>query len=132
MITLFPAAMLIWNVRIKGSLIAFLAIWLLTMISTLSIGMMVGGIAKYSKIAGIIASLLYFPMLLFSGATLPYEVMPDLMQKTVNVLTLTQGIKILKNATLGLPADNVTGAIIFMLVTAVVCSIVSIKFFKWE
>ena len=102
------------------------------MISMFSIGMMVGGIAKDSKIAGIIASLLYFPMLLFSGATLPYEVMPDLMQKTVNVLPLTQGIKILKNATLGLPADNVTGAIIFMLVTAVVCSIVSIKFFKWE
>ena len=34
MITLFPAAMLIWNVRIKGSLSAFLGSWLLTMVST--------------------------------------------------------------------------------------------------
>ena len=57
---------------------------------------MVGGIAKNSKIAGVIASALYFPMLIFSGATLPYEVMPGAMQRIVYVLPLTQGIKILK------------------------------------
>lgn len=132
LLSLLAVAVCFFDFKMHGSAGLFLVGYLLVMISMFSIGMMVGGIAKDSKIAGIIASLLYFPMLLFSGATLPYEVMPDLMQKTVNVLPLTQGIKILKNATLGLPADNVTGAIIFMLVTAVVCSIVSIKFFKWE
>lgn len=76
MLTLFPVAMLFWNMRIKGSLIAFLGCWLLTMVSTLSIGMMVGGVAKDSKSASVIACILYFPMLIFSGATLPYEVMP--------------------------------------------------------
>lgn len=93
---------------------------------------MVGGIAKNSKIAGVIASALYFPMLIFSGATLPYEVMPGAMQRIVDVLPLTQGIKILKNAVLGLPVDNVTGAVIIMLLITAVCSIVSVKFFKWE
>ena len=132
LLSLLAVAVCFFDFKMHGSAGLFLVGYLLVMISMFSIGMMVGGIAKDSKIAGIIASLLYFPMLLFSGATLPYEVMPDLMQKTVNVLPLTQGIKILKNATLGLPADNVTGAIIFMLVTAVICSIVSIKFFKWE
>ena len=71
-------------------------------------------------------------MLVFSGATLPYEVMPVSMQKIVNVLPLTQGIKILKNATLGLPTDNVTGAVIFMLLIGVICSIIAVKFFRWE
>lgn len=93
---------------------------------------MVGGIAKNSKIAGVIASALYFPMLIFSGATLPYEVMPGAMQRIVDVLPLTQGIKILKNVVLGLPVDNVTGAVIIMLLITAVCSIVSVKFFKWE
>lgn len=93
---------------------------------------MVGGIAKNSKIAGVIASALYFPMLIFSGATLPYEVMPGAMQRIVDVLPLTQGIKILKNVVLGLPVDNVTGAVIIMLLITAVCSIVSMKFFKWE
>lgn len=93
---------------------------------------MVGGIAKNSKIAGVISSALYFPMLIFSGATLPYEVMPGAMQRIVDVLPLTQGIKILKNVVLGLPVDNVTGAVIIMLLITAVCSIVSVKFFKWE
>ena len=93
---------------------------------------MVGGIAKNSKIAGVIASALYFPMLVFSGATLPYEVMPGAMQRIVDILPLTQGIKILKNAALGLPIGDVTGAEIIMLVIAVICSIISVKFFRWE
>jgi ABC-type multidrug transport system permease subunit len=65
------------------------------MASMFSIGIMVGGIAKNTKVAGIIASILYFPMLIFSGATLPYEVMPKTLQSIVDFPTLTQGIKIL-------------------------------------
>lgn len=118
--------------KMRGKFGVFLLGYLLVMISMFSIGMMVGGIAKDSKIAGVIASALYFPMLIFSGATLPYEVMPVSMQKIVNVLPLTQGIKILKNATLGLPTDNVTGAVIFMLLIAVICSTIAVKFFRWE
>jgi len=49
------------------------------MISTLSIGMMVGGIAKNSKSASVIACLLFFPMLIFSGTTLTFEVMPEVV-----------------------------------------------------
>lgn len=78
----------------RGSLGLFLTGYLLVMITIFSIGVMVGGIAKNSKIAGVIASALYFPMLVFSGATLPYEVMPGSMKKIVDVMPLTQGIKI--------------------------------------
>lgn len=130
--SLFLVATCFFGFKMRGSFGWFLLGYLLVMISMFSIGMMVGGIAKNSKIAGVIASALYFPMLIFSGATLPYEVMPDSMQKIVNVLPLTQGIKILKNAVLGLPTDNVTGAVIFMLLIAVICSIIAVKFFRWE
>lgn len=132
MITLFLVATCFFHFKMRGNFGVFLLGYLLVMTSIFSIGTMVGGIAKNSKIAGVIASALYFPMLVFSGATLPYEVMPDSMQKIVNVLPLTQGIKILKNATLGLPTDNVIGAVIFMLLIAVICSIIAVKFFRWE
>lgn len=123
---------MIWNVRINGSLAAFLGSWLLTMVSTLSIGMMVGGIAKNSKSAGVIASVLYFPMLIFSGATLPYEVMPTVMQKIVSVFPLTQGIELMKATFLGLPAENVWLPIAVMLAVTVICTGIAVKFFKWE
>lgn len=132
MLTLFPVAMLFWNVRIKGSLLAFLGSWLLTMLSTLSIGMMVGGVAKDSKSASVIASLLYFPMLIFSGATLPFEVMPTVMQKIVSVFPLTQGIELMKSTFLGLPIGNVWVPVAVMAAVTVICTGISVRFFKWE
>ncbi|MGN0700246.1 MAG: ABC transporter permease [Oscillospiraceae bacterium] len=132
LITLFLVATCFFGFRMRGSIGLFLIGYLLVMVSMFSIGMMVGGIAKNSKIAGVIASALYFPMLIFSGATLPYEVMPAAMQRIVDILPLTQGIKILKNAALGLPLGDVTGPVIVMLLIAVICSVISVKFFRWE
>lgn len=132
LLSLFLVSTCFFHFKMRGSFGLFLVGYLLVMFSIFSIGVMVGGIAKNSKIAGVIASVLYFPMLIFSGATLPYEVMPASMQKIVNVMPLTQGIKILKNATLGLPEENVTGAVIFILLSAVICSAIAIKFFRWE
>jgi len=45
---------------------------------------------------------------------------------------LTQGIKLLKAAALGLPVDSVLLPIIVMIALAVVCITVSIRFFRWE
>lgn len=132
LVLLFVVATLFLGFRTQGSILQFALGWLLVMVSMFSIGIMVGGIAKNSKIAGIIASILYFPMLIFSGATLPYEVMPSAMQKVVDILPLTQGIKILKSATLDLPMDSIMFPIIIMAVIAVVCSFIAIRFFKWE
>lgn len=65
------AAGIIAGADMNGSAPAFLGSWLLTVISTLSIGMMVGGIAKNTKQAGVIASILYFPALIFRGPLCP-------------------------------------------------------------
>lgn len=90
-------AALLCGVRLHGSLFAFLGSWALTMFSTLSVGMLVGGVAKDVKQASVIASILYFPMLIFSGTTLPIEVMPPVMRKLVSFFPLTQGIMMMKN-----------------------------------
>ena len=132
MITLFPAAMLFWKIRIHGSFLLFLGSWLLTMLSTLSIGLLVGGIAKNTKSASVAACILYFPMLIFSGATLPFEVMPAAMQKMIGIFPLTQGIQLMKAAFLGLPVENVLLSVAVMCAVTLVCFAVSVKCFKWE
>lgn len=131
-ISLFLVAKLFFKFNMQGSVLNFILGWLLVMISMFSIGIMVGGISKDSKIAGVIASALYFPMLIFSGATIPYEVMPNIMKNIVDVFPLTQGIKILKSATLGQTVENIIIPIFIMLIIATICSIVAIKCFKWE
>ncbi len=128
----YLTAKVFFKFELRGSWINFLGAYLLVMISIFSIGFMVGGIARNTKIAGVIASILYFPMLIFSGATLPYEVMPIALQKASDILPLTQGIKLLKSASLNLSIDNAMLPILVISVLAVICIGVSIKFFRWE
>lgn len=132
LITLLLVSGLAWGVHLRGTWVSFAGSWLLTVLSTLSIGMMVGGIAKNAKSASVIASVLYFPMLIFSGATLPFEIMPEAMQKIVTVFPLTQSIQLMKESFLGLTVDHSGLSIIVMLCVTLACSGIAIKCFKWE
>lgn len=132
LILVYMISTLFFGYQLRGSWPQFLEAYLLVMLSMFSIGLLVGGLAPNTKIAGVAASLLYFPMLIFSGATLPYEVMPAGLQKAADMLPLTQGIKLLKAASLGLPIDSVFIPAIVMIVIAVICVTISLRFFKWE
>jgi len=132
LILVYATATIFFGYQLDGSWLQFLGAYLLVMLSMFSIGMMVGGVAPNVKTAGIITSILYFPMLIFSGATLPYEIMPTTLQRVADFLPLTQGIKLLKAASLGLPIDSVMASVIVMIALAVVCISASIRFFRWE
>jgi ABC-2 type transport system permease protein len=132
LILVYATATLFFNYQFSGSWIQFLGAYFLVMISMFSIGMLVGGVAPNIKIASVLASVLYFPMLIFSGATLPYEVMPTALQRVADVMPLTQGIKLLKSTSIGLPIDNVLVPVVVMTLIALVCTSTSIRFFKWE
>lgn len=132
LILVYAAGAIFFGYQLQGSWPEFLGAYLLVMLSMFSIGLLVGGIAPNTKIASAAASLLYFPMLMFSGATLPYEVMPVTLQKAADILPLTQGIKLLKAASLGLPISSVFIPVIVMILIAVICVTISLRFFKWE
>lgn len=132
LILVYATGAFFFDYELQGSWTGFLSAYFLVMLSMFSIGLLVGGIAPSMKAASVIASLLYFPMLIFSGATLPYEVMPPALQRAADILPLTQGIKLLKAASLGLPMDSVFVPAIVMVVIAAICICVSLRFFKWE
>lgn len=132
LVLVYASAALLFGYRMQGSPAAFLLCYILVMLSMFSIGMMVGGIAPDMKSASVAASVLYFPMLIFSGATLPYEVMPEPMQKAAGLMPLTQGIKLLK--AVSLDQEPVTVWIPMAVITSVflLCSCISLRFFRWE
>lgn len=132
LVLVYATAAVFFGYQLSGSWLQFLGAYFLVMLSMFSIGLLVGGIAPNMKTASVLASILYFPMLIFSGATLPYEVMPVALQKAADILPLTQGIKLLKAASLGLPMDSVLIPIIVMIALAIICIGISIRFFRWE
>lgn len=128
----YLTARVFFRYEFLGNVVPFFTAYFLVMISMFSIGILVGGLARNIKVAGIIASILYFPMLIFSGATLPYEIMPKIFQKIADLMPLTQGIKLLKAASLGLSLEVARTSVFIMIAIAMVSLVVAIRYFKWE
>ena len=72
------------------------------------------------------------PMLIFSGATLPFEVMPESVQKIIRVFPMTQGIQLMKSGFLGMSVEDFTLPFLVMLAVTLVCSGIAVKCFQWE
>ena len=132
LILIYITAVLVFDDQLNGSPVQFLGAYLLVMASMFSIGLLVGGVAPDQKTAGVLASILYFPMLIFSGATLPYEIMPPALQRIADVMPLTQGIKLLKATSIGLDIDEILVPVLLMAGIALACTGLAIRFFRWE
>ena len=125
-------ACLFFGYRIKGNLLYFLGVWLLTMVSMFSIGLLVASLCRTVKSMSIATTILYFPMLLFSGATIPYELFPKGMQSVASMMPLGVGIRLMKSTSMGMQLDNMLGSIMVLLVITFVCLVISVKTFRWE
>lgn len=125
------AAVVFFGYRMPGNVFAYMAVWLLTMISMFSIGLMVASLCRTTKSMNVATSLLYFPMLLFSGATIPAEVFPAWFQAVAKWMPLGVGIGLLKSVSMGC-YDRITVPVITLIAIAVICGTVAVKTFRWE
>lgn len=97
-----------------------------------SIGLMIASLCRTVKSLNVVTSLVYFPMLLLSGAMIPYEIFPSGLQKAAQILPLTQGIKLMKAASMGESFSGAGSIIALLAVITVVCTTIAIKTFRWE
>ena len=125
------AAVAVFGYRMPGNVFAYIAVWLLTMISMFSIGLMVASLCRTAKSMNVATSLLYFPMLLFSGATIPAEVFPAGFRTVAGWMPLGVGIRLLKSVSMGC-YNNIVIPVINLTAIAVICSTVAVKTFRWE
>lgn len=131
-IVTFLVAKIVFGYVMIGSSLKFIGAFLLVTLSIYSIGMVIASISPNMKVANLLCTIIYFPMLFLSGTTVPYEIMPKGLQNVSNVLPLTQGIKLLKGISLGHPLINLNFQLLLMVVISLICIIISLKFFKWE
>lgn len=131
-ILVIAAAALIFGYRPSGTAGQILAAYLLVLFSIFSIGMCIAAVAPDIKKAGLLCSVLYFPMLLFSGTTIPFEVFPGAVQRAAGLLPLSQGIQLLNEVSMGGNITDKLPRVFFLLGLALLCVVVSIKTFRWD
>lgn len=118
--------------QMEGNVLFFIGAYVLVMFSMYSIGMVIASICKTIKIANLVTTFVYFPMLFLSGATIPYELFPTFLQKVANMLPLTHGIKLLKAVSMQIYSGDLWLSVIMLLAFIVVGCILSVVLFKWE
>ena len=124
-------AVVVFGYRMRGNVFVYLAVWLLTMISMFSIGLMVASLCRTTKSMNVATSLLYFPMLLFSGATIPAEVFPAGLRAVAKLMPLGMGIDLLKSVSMGC-YDRITLPAFTLMAITVLCGTIAVKTFRWE
>jgi ABC-2 type transport system permease protein len=95
------------------------------------LGMVIASLAKSEQSALIIANLIYFPMIFLTGATVPLEIMPDVMRRISEALPLTYAVDALKWAWNG-GGDVPALALGVLAGTLVVSGAFAAWLFRWE
>lgn len=125
-------ATLFFAYHMEGSVLFFLGGFLLVLFSMYGIGMLIASLSPSLKATNIISSLIYFPMLFLSGATIPYELFPTPLQHLADFLPLTQGIQLLKNISLNIWNEQTMFAIGILVCIGCVTYYIAIRLFRWE
>ena len=86
----------------------------------------------YVKAANAISYIVYSPMLFLSGATMPLQMMPDSIKYLSKAMPITYGVELFQGVWLGEKISNYAGDIVVLLGISIVCTLISVKLFKWE
>ena len=125
------AAVGVFGYRMQGNVLVYIGVWLLTMASMFSIGLMVASLCRTTKSMNVATTVLYFPMLLFSGATIPAEVFPAGFRAVARWMPLGVGIDLLKSVSMGC-YDKMAVPVFTLTAITVLCGAVAVKTFRWE
>ncbi|OKP69280.1 multidrug ABC transporter permease [Paenibacillus sp. P3E] len=123
---------LFFDYQIVGSWLIFLSVYAFVILAMYSIGTLIGSVVPDQKAANMWSSIAYFTMLLFSGATIPYEVMPRFVQWIMDILPLSHGIHLLKLVSTGRETEGMTVPFLILGIVTVISLVGSFKFFKWK
>lgn len=122
---------IVFGYRMEGNVLLYIEMWLLTTISMFSIGLMIASLCRTNKSMNVVTTVVYFPMLLFSGATIPAELFPKGLRVFSDILPLGVGINALKEVSMG-QYDNLLIPSMILLVITLVCGTISLVTFRWE
>lgn len=122
----------LFDYGMAGSWGLFLTAYALVVCAMYAIGIFIGSVTPNQKSANLWSSIVYFTMLLFSGATIPYEIVPKWMTVVMDLLPLSHGIHLLKQISAGEPLRQALFGSALLLLCATAGMFGAVKLFKWK
>ncbi len=131
-IAVYLVASGLFGVRVEGGALRFALTFAFVLFPIFSVGFLVASLVPDERAANVACSLLYFPPLFASGATVPYEILPRALTAVMDWFPLTEGIKLLKGATVGAPASGDLAGFLALAALGALSCVVAARTFRWE
>lgn len=109
-----------------------LAALVLSILAIFPFGMWITSLAKTSRAASAISSVVFNGMLFLSGAAFPLAMMPELLQQVAKVLPLYYVIDLLQQTWSQAPIQEQGTSVMVLSVLIVVFSLLAAKCFRWD
>jgi len=131
-VILVAAGALLFHVRITGNPLEILAILLLGTATFVSLGTIIGALARTTESANNVASILTVPLAFLSDAYVPIDRFPHAVSSTLRLLPSTQFIDTFRDVAIGGASLAHYGAWIGLLALwAVAGTVISARTFRW-
>lgn len=101
MAILLTAGKLIYQVQMKGNILAIGAASLLSIAAMFSMGFLFTAIGKDAKITNLLCYIFYFIMIFLSGATMPDMLFPESIQNISRFLPMTYAVDLMQGVFAG-------------------------------
>ncbi len=129
----FLLAHLRYHMPLPGNPISLFLLLSLGIVAFRAMGLIIASVVNTMGESQVLVQLLYFPMLLLSGATIPLSTMPDWLQVVAQFLPATHLYLGLQGMLMhGESAWQNLSGMAALAATATVCLFISVKLFRWE
>jgi ABC-2 type transport system permease protein len=132
MTLLVIAAKVVYGLRFNGSPLSVAAAFVLSSLSFFALGFVLAGLLPTARTAQIVVMVLFYPMIFLSGATIPWEGLPESIRQFAQVLPLTHVVSLLRGLWMGDPWEKHLTEVGILAVLLIVGVLVSSKTFRWE
>jgi len=131
-IILITVGTLLFHVRITGNPFSILAILLLGTATFVSLGTIIGALARTTESANNIASILTVPLAFLSDAYVPIDRFPHAVSSALRLLPSTQFIDTFRGVSVGgEPLAQFSFWIVALAVWMVAGTVISARTFRW-
>ena len=132
MALLIIAGKLFYDLHFFGNPINVLAAFILSSFSFFAIGFVLASIIPNARTTQIVSMVIFYPMLFLSGAGIPRQLLPKIIQKYSQVLPLTHVVTLLQGLWFGESWREHLMEVRILIAILIIGIILSSRIFRWE
>ena len=124
--------MIVFGVRFEGNLFGLLVGIVMGACAFFSMGYALVGLISSARAVILIGNVVLYPLMIFSGAMIPLEIMPDVVRTISRFLPLTHLVALLRGLWFGQAWGNLLTEMAVLAGVTIVGMVITALTFRWE